>query len=107
SAGHCVNEVVDADDLDVHIAACGVNQVIAADCEQITVSAIDHDIQLWICKFQSGSERNGAAVRCVKRIKVGVTGDTPSATDAGNNGKVLEIDFGVDQRTGEAIDGSS
>ena len=51
-AGHGVNQVVDADDLQIHIAAGGVNQVIAADGEQVAIARVHHDVQLGIGQLQ-------------------------------------------------------
>jgi len=63
SAGHGINQVINADDLEVHIAARGVNQVIAADRKQVAIAGIDHHIQLGIRQLQPGGEGNRAAVR--------------------------------------------
>ena len=62
-----------------------MNQMIAADGEQVAVAGVDHDVQLGIGQLQPGGERNGAAMRGVKRIQVDVTGDASGAADAGDN----------------------
>ena len=70
AAGHGVGEVVDADDLQVHVAARGVDEVVAADGEQVAVAGVDHHLQLGVGQLQPGGERDGAAVRGVERIQV-------------------------------------
>ena len=104
SAGHGVDQVVDADDFQVDVAPRRVNQVIAADGEQVAVAGVDHDVQLGIRQLQSGGERNRAAVRGMERILVHVSGDAAGAADAGDDGQIFEIDLGIDQRAGEAVD---
>ena len=66
AAGHGVDEVVDADDLDVHVAPRGVDQVVAADRRQIAVAGVDHHVQRRIGQLQAGGERDGAPVRGVE-----------------------------------------
>ena len=62
AAGHGVDQVVDADHLEVHVAARGVDEVVAADGEQVAVAGVHHHVQLrdWPA---SGRWRRGWRVR--------------------------------------------
>src|SRR5664279_1961888 len=80
SASHGIDQVVNADDFDVYVTARGVNQVIAADCEQIAIAGVNHNVQLGVCQLQAGGEWNSATVRGVERVLFDVAGNTPGAT---------------------------
>jgi hypothetical protein len=101
AAGHGVDQIVDADDFQIDVAARGVNQMIAADGREIAVAGIDDHVQLGIRQLQSGGERNGAAVRGVERIELHVAGHAPGAADAGNQRQRSQIDFRIDERARE------
>src|SRR5271166_380931 len=81
-----------------------MNQVVAADGKQIAITGVHHHVQLGVRQLQTGGERNGAAVRGVKRILIDVSGDAARATDAGYDGEVLGVDLGVNQRVSEGVD---
>jgi hypothetical protein len=65
---HRVDQIVHADDFQVDVAPCCMNQVIPANRRQIAISGVDHNVQLGISELQSGGERNRAAMRRVKRV---------------------------------------
>src|SRR5277367_7082280 len=67
TASHCVNKVIDADDLKVQVAPCRMNQVISADGEQVAIPAVHHHVQLWIGQLQASSKRDRTAMSSVKR----------------------------------------
>ncbi len=102
---HRIDKVVDADHLEVDIAARGVNQMIAADGRKVAVARVDHYIEVGIGKLQSGGKRNRAPVRGVERVKLHVSSHAARAADSGDKRQSLKIDFGFDQRLGKAVDG--
>ena len=81
-----------------------MNQVVAADGEQVAVARIDHHVQLGIGQLQAGGEGNRAAVRGVERIQVHVAGDASGAANAGHDGNILQVQVGLGQRAGEGVD---
>jgi len=87
ATGHGIDQIVDADDFEVDVAARGVNEMIAADGGEIAVAGIDNDVKLGIRQLEAGGERNGAAVRSVERIELDVAGHAAGAADAGDQGK--------------------
>jgi hypothetical protein len=80
-----------------------VNDVIATDREQVTVSAVNHHIHIGIRKPESGCEGNGAAVSGMERVKVQVTCDASGAADAAHDAELAEVCLGVKQSTSEAV----
>src|SRR5271165_2202336 len=84
-----------------------MNQVVAADSEQIAVTGIDHDIQFGIGQLQPGCERNRPPVRSVERIQLHVAGNASGAADARHDGDVLQVHVGFGQRAGERVDAST
>ena len=46
AARHAINEIIDANNLNIHISARGVNEMVATDGDQVAVAAIDHHIQI-------------------------------------------------------------
>ena len=99
AASHGVDQVIDADHLEVDVAASSVDQVIAADGEEISVAAVDHDLSLRAGEFQTGCEGNRAAMSGMEGIHVDVASDATGTTDSTDDRHVLDIDLGVDQRT--------
>src|ERR1017187_3964843 len=101
STRHGIDQVVNADDLDVYVTARGVNQVIAADREQVAIAGVNHHVQLGVRQLQTGGERNGAAVGGVERVLFDVASNASGAADTGDNGDVPGVDLGIDERVGE------
>ena len=64
AAGHRIDQVVNANDFEINVAAGGVDQVIAADRGEIAIAGIDHDVQSWDWPA-SGRWRRGSRVPCV------------------------------------------
>ena len=94
AAGHAVDEVVDADDGQVHVAAGGVDEVVAADGDQVAVAGEDDDLQLRVGQLQPGGKGDGAAVGRVERVELQVAGDAAGAADAGDDRDVLAREAG-------------
>ena len=84
AAGHGVDQIVDADDFEIDVAAGGVDQMIASDGREIAVTGVDDYVQLWIRQLEAGGEGNGAAVRGVERIQLDVARHASGAADAGD-----------------------
>jgi hypothetical protein len=59
---HTVDQVVDADHLDVDVTARGVNQMVAANGRKVAIPRINHNVQLRVGQLQSGGKRDGAAM---------------------------------------------
>ena len=81
-----------------------MNEVIAADREQVAIARVDHHLQLRIRELQPGGERDGAAVRRVERIELRIAGHPPRAADAGDDSYLVQVGLGFDQRPGETVD---
>src|SRR5205807_3016421 len=91
----------------IHVAAGRMDEVVAADGEQIAIAGIHHHLQFGIGELESGGKRDRPAVCGVKAIEIGVAGDTAGAADAGDHGNLIEIELGTLQRAGEAVDGGA
>ena len=92
AAGHAVDEVVDADDHQVHVAPRGVDEVVAADGGEVAVAGVDDHVQLGVGQLQAGGEGNGAAVGGVEGVQLHVAGDAAGAADAGDDGDLVQVD---------------
>ena len=92
AAGHAVVQVVDADHGQVHVAPGRMDEVIAADGEQIAVAAEDHDVQLGIAQLQPGGKGNGPAMGGVKRVELDIPGGPARTADARYHAGFLQID---------------
>ncbi len=107
SAGHGIDQVVDADDFQIDVAAGGMDQVIAADGGKIAVARVDDHIQLGIREFQSGGEGNCTAVCGVERIELDVSGHAAGAADARNERERSRSIFDSIRARAKAIDRSA
>src|ERR1019366_7613254 len=86
-----------------HIAAGGVNEVVAPDGEQVAIARVDHHLQLRVGEFESRGEGDGASVGGVEAVEIGVPGDTAGAADAGDDCHLIQVELGTFQRAGEAV----
>ena len=82
TAGHAVNAVVENNQSQINIAACCMNQVVAADSGAVTVTAANDNIQCRVSHFYTGSNRQSTAVQSVGGVEVQITGGTAGAADA-------------------------
>ncbi len=94
AAGHAVDEVVDQDHQQIHVAARGVDEVVAADPREVAVAGEHHHLELGPPELEPGGEGDGAAVGGVEGVEVHVAGDPAGAADAGDDGRLVEIDPG-------------
>ena len=106
SLGQPVDPVVEEDDIQVHVAADAVHQVIAPDAQAVPVPGDHPDLQIGPHRFQPGGDRRGAAVNPVDPIGVHVVREsgwnsrsprrTPSSR-AGCPGWVASCHLGQDR----------
>jgi len=62
-----------------------MDQVVSANCGQITITAEDHYLQLRIGQLQACGEGNGPPVGGMKGIQLDVTSSSAGAPDPGND----------------------
>ncbi len=102
TARHTVIEIVDAYDLDVHVAAGGVDEVVATDGRQIAIPTEDRNHEPGVGQFQAGGEGDGAAVGGVIGVEIHVAGHAAAAADPGNDDVVVSREAGLQDCLGEA-----
>src|SRR5439155_16017464 len=89
-----VNLVVEEHDLQIHVAADGVNQVIAADRQSVAVAGDDPDVQIGAGEPNAGGKRRRPAVNAVETIGVHVVGEPARTADAGYEHELLARNAG-------------
>src|SRR6185503_18879512 len=82
--GEPVDLVVDEDDLQVHVAAQGVDEVVAADGKSIPVAGDDPDGQLRTHELQARGDGRCAAMDGVEAVGVHVIRKAGGTADAGD-----------------------
>ncbi len=90
--GQPVDPVVEQQDLDVDVAAQGVDQVVAADGERVAVAGHDPDAEVLAAGRETGRDGRGAAVDGVHPVGVEVVREPRAAADAGDEDGVLALD---------------
>jgi hypothetical protein len=90
--GQPVDPVVEQQDLQVHVAAQRVDQVVAADRQRVAVAGDDPDRQVRPRRRQAGRDRRRAAVDRVHPVGVHVVREARGAADAGDEDDVLARD---------------
>jgi hypothetical protein len=70
ASGHGIDEIVDADDFQIDIAASCVNEVIAANGREIAIARVHDHVEPGIGQLQPCGERNRAAMRSVKGVEL-------------------------------------
>ena len=68
--GHTVNLVVEEHQIDVDVPADGVDEMVTADSQRVTVAAHLPDAEIRIGDLHSGRDRGGAAVDAVEPVGV-------------------------------------
>ncbi len=87
---HSVNSVVHTDDDHFNIATGRMNQVIASDRSQISITADHHDFLFGKIQLDTRREGNGPAVGCMEYISVEVGTDNPRRTaDSGDEDEII------------------
>ena len=79
-----VDLVVEHQDLQRHVAAQRVDQVVAADRQRVAVAGHDPDREVVARGGEAGGERGRAAVDAVHPVRVHVVGEAAGAADAGH-----------------------
>ena len=87
--GQAVDLVVEQDDLQIDVAADGVDQVVAADGQAVAVAGDDPDVQVGPGQLQAGGEGRRPAVDGVEAVGVHVVGEAAGAADAGDEHDLL------------------
>ena len=87
--GQPVNLVVEHQDVQAHVAAQGVDQVIAADGQRVPVAGDDPDVEIGAAGGQPGGDGRGAPVDRVHPVGVHVVRETGGTADAGEEDRVL------------------
>ena len=88
--GETVDLVVQHQDLDRHVAAQRMNEMVAPDREHVAVAAQSPDRQVGSRHGQARGERRRASVDAVHSIRVHVVGEATRAADAGHEHDPLE-----------------
>src|SRR4030042_5795353 len=89
ATGHPVNLVVHADNSQVNVPPAGMDEMITADCSQVTVTGYDHDMEVRVCEFHPGCKGNCPPVRGVEGVGDDITRGTGRTPDAGNKDRIL------------------
>jgi hypothetical protein len=84
-----------------------VDEVIAADGEQVAITRVDDDLKLGVGELEAGGEGDGAAVGGVERVELRVPRHTARAPDTGNHGDLIEVRVGSEKGSGETVDSRS
>ena len=91
-AGHAEIEIVDANDLEVHIAARSMDQMIATDGGQVAIPAEHAHHQLGFGQLDAGGKGDGTPVGGVIGVQVHVTCNASRAADTGNDNVPVHFD---------------
>ena len=89
--GQAVDPVVEQQDLEVDVAPHGVDEVVSADGESVTIPGDDPDRQVLASSCQAGRDGRGTTVDRVHAVGVHVEGETRGASDAGDEDDVLAL----------------
>ena len=89
--GEPVDLVVEHDDLQVHVAAQRVDQVVAADREHVAVAADHPHVEVGAGERDAGGDRRRAAVDRVQAVGVHVVREARRAADARHEHEVLGL----------------
>ncbi len=100
--GEAVDPVVEQQDLQVDVAAQGVDEVVAADAQGVAVAGDDPHGQVRAGDGEAGGDGRGAAVDGVHAVGVHVVREARRAADAGDEDDVLAAQAELGQ---EALDG--
>ncbi len=87
--GEAVDAVVEQQDLEVDVAAQGVDEVVAADGQRVAVAGDDPHAQVAAGGGEAGGDGGGAAVDGVHPVGVHVVREAGGAADAGDEDDVL------------------
>ena len=92
ASGHAVVEVVYANHREIHVPPCGMDEMIAADGEQVAVAAEHDHVELRVGQFHARREGNGPAVGGVIGVELDVACRTPRTPDPRYHHRLVEIE---------------
>ena len=84
-----VDAVVEEDNFHIHIAAQGVDQVVAADGESVAVAGDDPNVQVRVGDGQPRCQGGRAAVDAVNAVGVHIIGEAAGTANARNKDNLL------------------
>ena len=87
--GETVDLVVEDGDVEVLVAAHGVDEVVAADGHRVAVAHVYPHAEGGVGEFDAGGDGAGATVDAVEAVGVDIVGDTARAADTGDHADVL------------------
>ena len=87
--GQAVDPVVEQQDLEIHVASQGVDEVVATDGQGVAVAGDDPDGQVGAADGQSGGDGGCAAVDRMQSVGVQVVRESTGAADPGDEDDVL------------------
>ena len=87
--GQAVDLVVEHEDRELHVAAQGVDEVIAADRERVAVAGHHPDVEIGSRHREAGRDRRGPAVDRVHAVGVHVVREAGGTADPGDEHRVL------------------
>ncbi len=88
-AGHAVNGIVDHQGGDAQVAAGGMNEMVATDCQGISIAHDGDHLQVRAGDLEPGGKRQGAAMGGVQGVEIQINGHAGGAADAGDQGHIV------------------
>ena len=98
AGGQPVNLVVHHDVSQVHVAAHGVGEMVAADAEAVAIAAGADDLQLVVAELDAGADGEGAAVQGVHAVGVDEAGQVGGTADAADGHHLVRLQAQFEQR---------
>src|SRR5690606_19383296 len=84
-----VNAIVEENDFQIHVAAQGMDEMIAADAEGVSVAGDDPYLEIGIGELDAGGNGGSPAVDGMKTVGIHVIGESAGAADAGHEYEIL------------------
>jgi hypothetical protein len=104
AAGHPVRQVVHADDRHIDVSPGGVDEVIAANGDEVAVTTVHDHLERGVAELEARCERNGPPVGGVERIDLHVACHAAGAADSRDDGESQGIESALVYCSGEAVD---
>ena len=94
--GEAVDLVVHQHDVQIYVAAYGVDEVVTTDGEAVAVAGDEPYADVGACRFDAGSDGGATAVNGVEAVSVHVVRQTRGAADTRDDGHIIGrgADFG-------------
>ena len=96
SLGEAVDLVVHQHDVQIYVAAYGVDEVVTTDGEAVAVAGDEPNADVGACRLDAGSDGRATAVNGVEAVSVHVVRQTRGAADTRDDGHIIGrgADFG-------------